>query len=106
MEKEALLGILELFVLRDYHCDNGNFKLGSYTLISKELQVNCPNSGLKATPHIESKMKIWKKQYGIVFNMLNKSGFGWNDILKCIKIDNDESGMHMCKYAYFFFFFF
>ena len=58
VEEEALLSILELFVLRGYRCDNGSFKSGSYTLFDKELNVKCPNSGLKTTPHIESKMKI------------------------------------------------
>ena len=23
--------------------------------------------------------------------MLNKSGFGWNDVRKCVKVDNDEA---------------
>nr|XP_048325378.1 uncharacterized protein LOC125421218 [Ziziphus jujuba var. spinosa] len=51
----------------------------------------CPNSGLQATPHIESKLKKWKKQYGIIYDMLNKSGFGWNDTLKCVEIDSDDA---------------
>ncbi|CAL2234801.1 unnamed protein product [Prunus armeniaca] len=42
-------------------------------------------------PHIESKMRFWKKLYGIIFDMINKSGFAWNDSLKCIEVDNDEA---------------
>ncbi|CAL9004960.1 unnamed protein product [Prunus brigantina] len=29
--------------------------------------------------------------YGIIFDMINKSGFAWNDSLKCIKVDSDEA---------------
>ena len=31
-----------------------------------------------------------EKQYGIIFDMLNKSGFGWDDVLKCVQVDSDE----------------
>ncbi|XP_060959626.1 uncharacterized protein LOC133030771 [Cannabis sativa] len=89
LEEEALLVVLESCVLRGYRCDGG-FKAGTYPLIEKELRFKCPNSGLKASPHIESKIKIWKKQYSIVFDMLNVSRFGWNEILKCIQVDSDE----------------
>ena len=50
-----------------------------------------PQSSLKANPHIGSKLKRWKKQYGIIYDMLNKSGFGWNDSLKCVEVDSDEA---------------
>ena len=91
LEEEALLSILEDIVARGLRCDNGSFKSGTISLIEKQLQMLCPNSGLKASPHIESKMKIWKKQYAIIFDMLNKSGFGWNDTLKCVEVDSDEA---------------
>lgn len=29
--------------------------------------------------YIESKLKLWKKQYNIVYNMLNKIAFEWID---------------------------
>ena len=45
---------------------------------------------LKASPHIDSKIRKWKKQYGLMFDMLNTSGFGWNDVKKCVEVDSDE----------------
>ncbi|XP_060675867.1 uncharacterized protein LOC132799266 [Ziziphus jujuba] len=59
-------------------------------MIERRLAEICLNSGLRANPHIESKLKKWKKQYGIIYDMLNKSGFGWNDSLKCVEVDSDE----------------
>ncbi|CAB4278451.1 unnamed protein product [Prunus armeniaca] len=29
--------------------------------------------------------------YGIIFDMINKSGFAWNDSLKCIEVGSDEA---------------
>ena len=90
-EEEALLAILEDVIARGQHCNTGSFKSGIMTIIERSLSVMCPQSGLKANPHIESKLRKWKKQYGVVYDMLNKSGFGWNDTLKCVEVDSDEA---------------
>ena len=90
-EKEALLTILEDVVARGQHCDIGSFKSGTMTIIERSLSVMCPQSGLKDNSHMESKLRKWKKQYGVAYDMLNKSGFGWNDTLKCVEVDSDEA---------------
>ncbi|CAL9018492.1 unnamed protein product [Prunus brigantina] len=59
--------------------------------IEKSLAEKFPNTDLRVVPHIESKMRFSKKLYGIIFDMINKSGFAWNDSLKCIEVDNDEA---------------
>nr|XP_048326632.1 uncharacterized protein LOC125421496 [Ziziphus jujuba var. spinosa] len=90
-EEEALLNILDEAVASGQRCDTGAFKPGTLNMIERQLAEMCPNSGLRASPHIESKMKKWKKQYGIIYDMLNKSGFGWNDSLKCVEVDSDDA---------------
>ncbi|TXG61250.1 hypothetical protein EZV62_012613 [Acer yangbiense] len=72
-------------------CDTGSFKSGTSTQIEKTLNSILPNSGIKASPHIDYKIRFWKKQYGIVFDMLNTSGFGWNDTKKCVEVDSNEA---------------
>lgn len=91
IEEEALLTILEDVVSRGGKCDNGSFKPGTINQIEKALQESCPNSGLKATPHIDSKMRKWKKYYGLICDMMNRSGFVWNDVRKCIEVDSEEA---------------
>ncbi|KAJ4720161.1 Myb/SANT-like domain containing protein [Melia azedarach] len=49
-----------------------------------------PDCRLMAFPHIDSKMRKWKKQYAVIFDMLNTSSFGWNDVKKCVEVDSDE----------------
>ncbi|BFG30901.1 hypothetical protein CerSpe_171750 [Prunus speciosa] len=61
------------------------------TQIEKSLAEKFPNADFRVIPHIESKMRFWKKLYGIIFDMINKSGFAWNDSLKCIEVDSDEA---------------
>ena len=90
-EEEALLPILEDVVGRGQRSDIGSFKSGTITMIERSLSDMCPQSGLKANPHIESKLKKWKKQYGIIYDMLNESEFRWNDSIKCVKVDSDEA---------------
>ena len=46
---------------------------------------------MKASPHIESKVKTWKKDYEVVYDMINTSGFGWNNVRKCVEVDSNEA---------------
>ena len=55
-----MLIILEDVVPRGHRCDTGAFKFGTIIMIEKKLADMCPNSNLKANPHIESKLKIGK----------------------------------------------
>ena len=44
-----------------HRCNTDAFKFGKIIIIEKKLVDMCPNSNLKANLHIESKLKIWKK---------------------------------------------
>ncbi|XVF71552.1 hypothetical protein PTKIN_Ptkin12aG0047200 [Pterospermum kingtungense] len=47
-------------------------------------------SKLKAIPHIESRVKLMKKQYYAIAEMLTVgSGFGWNNVDKCVTASKD-----------------
>ena len=50
------------------------------------MNAKIPSCGLKAQPHIDSRVKMLKKQYNAIIEMLgpSASGFNWNDDLKCI----------------------
>ena len=49
-----------------------------------------PGCDIQANPHIESKLKLWKKQYNAITDMLNCSRFGWNDTDKMVMVDNAD----------------
>ena len=90
-EEEALLSVLEDIVASGGRLDCGSFKSGTFKTMEVRLAQILPNCGLKANPHIESKVKNWKRDYGVIFDMRNTSGFGWNNEKHCIEVDNEET---------------
>ncbi|KAL2905078.1 Pumilio domain-containing protein 5, partial [Bienertia sinuspersici] len=46
-----------------------------------------PNCGLKATPHIESRIKHWSEKYSAISEMLSISIFGWDAWKKMLQVE-------------------
>ncbi|TXG49303.1 hypothetical protein EZV62_025178 [Acer yangbiense] len=90
-EEEALLGIMDEIVVSGGRADCGSFRAGTLKNIELRLATILPNCDLRATPHIESKLKTWKKQYRVIYDMINTSGFGLNNVRKCVEVDNNEA---------------
>ncbi|KAG6418545.1 hypothetical protein SASPL_120749 [Salvia splendens] len=76
-EEEALMLALKDLVVNKWKSDNG-FRGGYLARIEEIIKRECPNSDIKATPHISSKLQQWKKNYSFLVNMLNRSGVGFN----------------------------
>ncbi|KAL8556857.1 hypothetical protein ACS0TY_004363 [Phlomoides rotata] len=51
-----------------------------------------------ANPHINSKIHVWKKDYGALSDLLSKSGIGWNSTNSMIEIE-DEGVWESCRRA-------
>ena len=81
--------LIEIFVLRKIKCDNG-FKLRTILQVEKLLKENLLNSGLKASPYMESCVKTLKRQFNVIIDMLTHgSGFLWDYEKKTIFCDQD-----------------
>ncbi|KAI3807117.1 hypothetical protein L1987_23041 [Smallanthus sonchifolius] len=64
----------------NYKSDNG-FKPGFINAVEQQLAILLPEAGIKAKPHIESRIKTMKSDWSVVHDMLswnNTSGFGWD----------------------------
>ncbi|KAK2639726.1 hypothetical protein Ddye_027521 [Dipteronia dyeriana] len=74
-----------------WKADNGTFKPGFLQQIEKMMSDKIPGCGLRAQPHIDSRIKLLKKQYHAISEMLgpSASGFGWNDDLKCVVVEKN-----------------
>jgi len=90
LEDEALLDILIEAVNNGQRCDNGQFKSHTLKIVETKMEEKFPGCGIKVKPHIESTMKRLRTLYGIIYDMLMQSGFGWNEEKKTIKVDSDE----------------
>ena len=67
-----------------------SFKPRVFLQVEKVLEEKLPNSGLKASPHIESCMKTLKKQFNAIMDMLTHgSGFSWDNAKKMVLCDQD-----------------
>ncbi|KAG6489560.1 hypothetical protein ZIOFF_050835 [Zingiber officinale] len=89
-EDAALVDCLvELSKDSAWKSENG-FRTGYLVHLEKLMAAKLPSSSLKATPHIESRYKLLKRQFHAITEMLNhSSGFGWNDVKKCIITTKD-----------------
>ncbi|XP_074560781.1 uncharacterized protein At2g29880-like [Curcuma longa] len=81
--------LVELSKNSAWKSENG-FRTGYLLHLEKVMAVKLPDSNLKATPHIESRYKLLKRQFHAINEMLtHSSGFGWNDVDKCIITTKD-----------------
>lgn len=87
-EEQCLIDALHNVVQKGLKCDNG-FKAGYLHLLEQAMVSAFPYTDLKGDPHINSKIHVWKKQYGSLSTMLNRSGFGWNDSCNMIECSDD-----------------
>ncbi|KAG6501509.1 hypothetical protein ZIOFF_041390 [Zingiber officinale] len=89
-EDAALVDCLvELSKDSAWKSENG-FRTKYLVHLEKLMAVKLPSSSLKTTPHIESRYKLLKRQFHAIIEMLNhSSGFGWNDVDKCIITTKD-----------------
>ncbi|KAL2903560.1 hypothetical protein RDABS01_002270 [Bienertia sinuspersici] len=71
----------DLVDLSRWKKDNGQLKNGAYAKIETPMKQKLPYYGKKVKPHIESRVKLLRKQYDAISEMLSPSasGFGWND---------------------------
>ncbi|XP_057766535.1 uncharacterized protein LOC130987001 [Salvia miltiorrhiza] len=96
-EEAVLLAALKELVAQGWKFDNG-FRAGFLTKLEDALKKEVPGTDLKASPHINSKIGTWKKNYYSLSAMLTRSGIGfsangdhmidcnndqWEQIVKC-----------------------
>ncbi|XP_028102674.1 uncharacterized protein LOC114301915 [Camellia sinensis] len=70
--------------------DNNQFRAGFYNECEEKILSAFPRTDLRASPHIDSKIKFWRKQYNTLQDMLNISGFGWDDEQEMVLVDSDD----------------
>ncbi|KAL0310317.1 UNVERIFIED_CONTAM: hypothetical protein Scaly_2940400 [Sesamum calycinum] len=61
-EEEALVNALRTIVTTGWKCENG-FRCGYLSQLETLMCKQFPNSDLRAEPHINSKIHVWKKYY-------------------------------------------
>ncbi|MFQ6642825.1 hypothetical protein Gotur_018258, partial [Gossypium turneri] len=73
--------MVDLHNIGTFNADMG-FKAGYLNELEKILEKSLPNAMLKAKPNIESRIRLLKRDWSIVYDILNgqnNSGFGWDE---------------------------
>ena len=89
IEEETLLSVLEELVAEGYKGENGTFKSGTHEEVLRRMKSCIPEINLNIK-QIVNKMKRWLVKLSEVVDMMNTSGFGWDDTRKCVIVDNDQ----------------
>ena len=66
---------------------DNSFKNGYMNSLKDLINNELPNCGLKAFPHIESRIKHWSEKYSAMTEMSSTSGFGWDADKKMLQIE-------------------
>ncbi|KAJ9565737.1 hypothetical protein OSB04_001703 [Centaurea solstitialis] len=85
-EEDLLISILQEIVVAGGRSDNGSFWTGTHDQIV--LKMGEKILGLNITSkHVQNKMKRLKDKYSTAYDMLNTSGFGWDDTKQWVTVD-------------------
>lgn len=76
-EEEVLIGAMRELITLGQKSDNG-FRAGYLGKLEEALKKAFPNTDLQGTPHINSKLCAWKKNYYSLTSILSRSGVGFN----------------------------
>ncbi|XP_061361229.1 uncharacterized protein LOC133305087 isoform X2 [Gastrolobium bilobum] len=71
---------------------DNSFKAGYSAAVEKMMHLRIPGCSLRSIPHITSRVKLLKKQYNAIHDMVGGnggSGFGWNDAKKMIDVEKE-----------------
>ncbi|XP_042013139.1 uncharacterized protein LOC121761568 isoform X1 [Salvia splendens] len=89
-EEEIFAACLLALVSRGWKSDNG-FRAEYLGKIEDAIRQEFPNTDIKGTPHVNSKLTAWKKSYQSLRNILSRSGVGFNsDNEYRIECDDDQ----------------
>lgn len=72
-----MISSLKELIVQGWKSDNG-FRAGYTIKLEEAMKHHFPNTDLRATPHINSKLSTWKKNYYSLSNILSRSGVGFN----------------------------
>ncbi|KAL0366961.1 UNVERIFIED_CONTAM: hypothetical protein Sradi_3586200 [Sesamum radiatum] len=97
-EEEALVNALRTICSNGWKCENG-FRAGYLNQLEALMCKQFPDTDIKAEPHINSKIHVWKKYYSTLVGMMAKSGFGWDDSRCMITVDSQEVWDEFCKHC-------
>lgn len=89
-EEGALIEALHELCRAGWKTDNGVFRTGYAAALEKAMESKVPGSNLKASPHIDSRLKVFKKHCCAIADMKGAAGIRWDNEDHMVLCDNDD----------------
>ncbi|KAH0747417.1 hypothetical protein KY285_009074 [Solanum tuberosum] len=89
-EESTLINGLKELCVNGWRADNGTFRPGYLMELEDYLHEHHPESGLKGEPHVNSKLKFWKRCYASLSLLKGRSGLGFQYSDGTIIIDDPK----------------
>ncbi|KAL8512797.1 hypothetical protein ACS0TY_019070 [Phlomoides rotata] len=89
LEEDALISCLIDIVNDGWKAEN-SIKVGFQRELEKKMRKMLPGTDIVANPQINSKIHVWKKEYGALSDLLSKSGIEWNSTTSMIEVSDED----------------
>ncbi|KAK3125880.1 hypothetical protein QOZ80_7BG0610900 [Eleusine coracana subsp. coracana] len=89
-DEELVKALCEVSADPRYKVEGGGFKNCYSQGIEKILAQKLPGRGIKASPHVDSRLKVLKRKYYAIKDMLASPGFSWDDTRKTIMCEKQR----------------
>ncbi|KAG5570437.1 hypothetical protein H5410_060203 [Solanum commersonii] len=89
-EESTLINGLKELCVNGWRADNGTFRPGYLMELEHYLRERHPESGLKSEPHVNSKLKFWKRSYASLSLLKGRNGLGFQYSDGTIIIDDPK----------------
>lgn len=93
-EEEVLISAVKDIIANGWKSENG-FRTGYLTVLERVMVKAFPGTDLRAQPHINSKLHVWKKYHASLTCMLALRGFSWNAKEKMVKAQDDAWDLYL-----------
>ena len=98
-DEELVKALCQVSADPRYKVEGGGFKNCYSQGIQSILAQKLPGHGIKASPHVDSRLKVMKQKYYSIKDMLASPGFSWDDTRKMIQCEKQRYDEY-CRVRY------
>jgi hypothetical protein len=89
-DEELVKALCEVSLDPKFRVQGGGFKNCYSQGIESLLAQRLPGRGIKASPHVDSRLKVLKRKYYSIKDMLASPGFSWDASRKVIRCEKER----------------
>ncbi|XP_073147718.1 uncharacterized protein [Henckelia pumila] len=93
-EEEVLICALKDIITKGWKKENG-FRGGYLHVLERAIVKAFPGTDIRALPHINSKLHVWKKSHKMLTSILAQRGIDWNAEENMIKAQDDVWDLYL-----------